>query len=86
MVETTLPDGLETSVRRVYRLFWHISRRFLSFCVLDDFFCLKKNRFLGILGPPGNNASRWLDKLHSEILSPPNFNAIYDLFPAIGGH
>ena len=24
-------------------------------------------------------------KLHSEILSPPNFNAIYDLLPAIGG-
>ena len=25
-------------------------------------------------------------KLHSEILSPPNFNAIYDLLPAIEGH
>ena len=24
--------------------------------------------------------------LHSEILSPPNFNAIYDLLPGIGGH
>ena len=23
MVETTLPDGLETSGRREYRLFWH---------------------------------------------------------------
>ena len=28
MVETTLPDGLETSGRRAYRYFWHISRRF----------------------------------------------------------
>ena len=28
MVETTLPDGLETSGQRVYRLFWHISKRF----------------------------------------------------------
>jgi hypothetical protein len=28
MVETTLPDGLETSGRRAYRLFWHISRCF----------------------------------------------------------
>ena len=27
-LETTLPDGLETSGQRVYRLFWHISRRF----------------------------------------------------------
>ena len=28
MVETTLPDGLETSGQRVYRQFWHISRGF----------------------------------------------------------
>ena len=28
MVETTLLDGLETSGRRVYCLFWNISRRF----------------------------------------------------------
>ena len=28
MVETTLSDGLETSGRRVYRQYWHISRRF----------------------------------------------------------
>ena len=28
MVETTPPDGLETSGRRAYRLFWHISRCF----------------------------------------------------------
>ena len=28
MVETTLPDGLETSGQRPYRLFWHSSRRF----------------------------------------------------------
>ena len=31
MVETTLPDGLETSGWRAYRLFWHISRRFWVF-------------------------------------------------------
>ena len=47
MVETTLPDGLETSGRRVYRLFWHISRRFwvfpfwITFSVLDYFFRFK---------------------------------------------
>ena len=28
MVETTLPDGLDTSGRRAYRKFWHISRLF----------------------------------------------------------
>ena len=28
MVEATLHDGLETSGRSAYRLFWHISRRF----------------------------------------------------------
>ena len=28
MVETTLPDGLETSGQRAYRFFWHNSRRF----------------------------------------------------------
>ena len=27
MMETMLPNGLETSGQRVYRLFWHISRR-----------------------------------------------------------
>ena len=27
MVETTLPNGLETSGGRVYRLYWNISRR-----------------------------------------------------------
>ena len=43
MVETTLPDGLETSGRRVYRYFWHISRHFLSFCILEDFFRFSKN-------------------------------------------
>ena len=26
------------------------------------------------------------DKLQSEILSPPNFNAIYDLLPEFGGY
>ena len=28
MVETTLPNGLETSGRMMYRKFWRISRRF----------------------------------------------------------
>ena len=28
LVETTLPDELETSGQRVYRYVWHISRRF----------------------------------------------------------
>ena len=47
MVETTLPDGLETSGRRVYRYFWHISRHFcfflfwIIFSVLNFFgFCV----------------------------------------------
>ena len=31
MVETTLPDGLETSDQRAYREFWHISRLFWVF-------------------------------------------------------
>ena len=33
--KTTLPDGLETSGRRAYRKFWHISR---PFCALNNFF------------------------------------------------
>ena len=28
IVETTLPNGLETSGKRVYHYFWHIFRRF----------------------------------------------------------
>ena len=40
---------------------------FLSFCVLDDFFRFsKKIGFLGILGPPGNHASRWIRDLWSK--------------------
>ena len=42
MVETTHLNGLQTSGQRAYRKFWHISRRFLSFCVLDDFFFFSK--------------------------------------------
>ena len=42
MVETTLPDGLETPGQRAYRKFWPISM-FLSFCNLDDFFRFSKN-------------------------------------------
>ena len=65
MVETTLPDGLETSGRRAYRKFWHISRQ-LSFWVLWFFPFLKEIGFLGILGPPGNHASQWMRKLWSK--------------------
>ena len=42
MVETTLPDGLETSGWRVYRWLWHISRRlwvFLFWIIFLFFFC-----------------------------------------------
>ena len=50
MVETTLPDGLETSGQRANI---GISLGVLSFCVLDDFFrFIKKIGFLGILGHP----------------------------------
>ena len=38
MVETTLPNGLETSGQRVYRLFWHISRRFWVFPFRNFYF------------------------------------------------
>ena len=65
MVETTLPDGLETSGKRAYRQFWHISRCFLSFCNMDDFFpFFKKNVFFFCIpGPLGNQASRWIRDL-----------------------
>ena len=39
---------------------------FLSFCVLDDFFCFKQFGFLGILGPPANHASHWIRDLWSK--------------------
>ena len=52
MVETTLPDGLETSGRRVYRYFWHISRCFKVFLFWIIFSVFKKIGFLGFLGPP----------------------------------
>ena len=69
MVETTLPDGLETSGQRAYRLFWHISRRFWVLAVWMIFPFFKKIRFLGILGPPGNHASRWIRDLWSKSVS-----------------
>ena len=50
MVETTLPDGLETSGRRVYRKFWHNSRGFKNFRFWM-IFSVKKKKFLVILGP-----------------------------------
>ena len=53
MVETTLHDGLETSGRRAYRKFWHISGI----------------RFWGIPCPTkhgGNHASRWIRDLWSK--------------------
>ena len=52
MVETTLPDGLETSGQRAYRKFLHISRLFEFFCFGWFFPFFKKIGFLGILGPP----------------------------------
>ena len=69
MVETTLPDGLEISGRRMYCLFWHISRRFWVFAFWIIFFSFKKIGFLGILGPPGNHASRWIRDLWSKGVS-----------------
>ena len=47
MVETTLPDGLETSGRRAYRLFWHISRRLRVFAFWMIFSVFQKNLVLG---------------------------------------
>ena len=53
MVETTLPDGLETSGQRVYRKFWHIFGRFRVFLFWIIFFrfqfCFG---FLCIFGSP----------------------------------
>ena len=42
MLKTTLPDGWDTSGRRVYRLFWHISRRFWVFAFWMIFSLFKK--------------------------------------------
>ena len=49
MVETPLPEGLETSGRRVYRKFWHNSRGFKNFRFWMIFSVKKK--LLVILGP-----------------------------------
>ena len=51
-VETTLPDGLETSGRRAYRYFWPISRRFWDFVFWMIFSVFKKFWFWGLLGSP----------------------------------
>ena len=56
MVETTLPDGLESSARRVYRKFWHISDvfEFLSFglffpfLIFFWFLCILRLPYCGI--------------------------------------
>ena len=48
MVETTLPDGLETFGQKAYQKFWYISRRFWVFCVLDDFFRFSKKSGFGV--------------------------------------
>ena len=47
LLETTLPDGLETSGRRVYRKFWHISRRFWVFAFYMIFSVFQKNWVFG---------------------------------------
>ena len=47
MVETTLPDGLETSGRRVYRSYWHISRHFWVFAFLMICSLFQKNLVFG---------------------------------------
>ena len=47
MVETTLPDGLETSGRRVYRWYWNISRRFWVFAFWMNFSLFQKNLAFG---------------------------------------
>jgi hypothetical protein len=53
MLKTTLPDGWETSGRRVYRSFLHISTHFWVFAFWMIFFPFKKKLgFLAILGPP----------------------------------
>ena len=46
-LETPLPDGLETSGRRAYRLFWHIFRRFWVLAFLVIFSVFQKNWVLG---------------------------------------
>ena len=64
MLETTLLDGLETSLILAYL------QTFLSFCVLDNFFRFsKKLGFLCILGLPGNHASQWIRDLWSKGIS-----------------
>ena len=48
MVETTLPNGLETTGRRVYRLFCHISRRFWVFAFWMIFSVFQKKSGFGV--------------------------------------
>ena len=71
-LETTLPDGLETSGRRAYRYIWHISRHF-EFLRFGGFFLFfKKFWFWCILGPTkhgGNHASQWIRDLWSKGVS-----------------
>ena len=66
MLETTLPDGLETSGRRAYRLFWHISRRFWVFAFWMIFLVFQKKLVLGILGSPGSHTSQWITDFWSK--------------------
>ena len=46
--ETTLPEGLETSGQRAYRLFWHISRRFWVFAFWMIFSVFSKKSGFGV--------------------------------------
>ena len=66
MVKITLPDGFETSGQRAYCKFWHISRCFWVFAFWIIFPFFKRIGVLGILGPPGNHASRWIRDFWSK--------------------
>ena len=70
MVKTMLPDGLETSGRRAYRYFGISLIRFWVFAFWMIFFRFSKQiGFLGILGPTGNHAFRWIRDLWLKGIS-----------------
>jgi hypothetical protein len=86
----TLPGGLETSGRRVYRLYWHISRRYwvfailLIFCVLNSFWvfgCLRTG-LLCIMGELAGGGSVAVAVGVSDPRHPLMFNAECVVWPS----
>ena len=64
MVETKVPEGLETSAQTAYHLFWNISRCFWVFAFQMIFPFFQIFGFWGILGQPycGIGATIWIGR------------------------